>query len=171
VQGISPNAYLQQMKNMHSAVEGMLIEIGNYLEYQTYTSDRNRAFDGKRLGNLCRLQQVPPFTYSELTKVAARCDVIWFSNANHPFPKYIYEVENTTNFVNSMHKMYQLKKYRRAFCAGRARKTAQIFEQMLKNEPFDSVASRYTFRSFEQVAEFYFNCAQHYELREAFLNQ
>jgi hypothetical protein len=109
VQGISPNAYLQQVNDVHSAVEGMLLEIGNYLEYQTYTSDRNRAFDGKRLGDLCRLQQVPPFTYSELMEVAARCDVIWFSNASRPFPKYIYEVENTTNFVNSMHKMYQLR--------------------------------------------------------------
>jgi phage tail protein X len=55
VQGVSPNAYLQQVNDVHSAVEGMLLEIGNYLEYQTYTSDRNRAFDGKRLGDLCRL--------------------------------------------------------------------------------------------------------------------
>jgi hypothetical protein len=123
------------------------------------------------LGNLCRLQQVPPFTYSELTKVAARCDVIWFSNANRPFPKYIYEVENTTNFVNSMHKMYQLRNIDARFVLVAPEKRRKIFEQMLKNAPFDSVASRYTFRSFEQVAEFYFNCAQHYELREAFLNQ
>jgi hypothetical protein len=51
---------------------GCCIEIGNYLEYQTYTSDRNRAFDGKRLGDLCRLQQVPPFTYPDLVETVAR---------------------------------------------------------------------------------------------------
>jgi hypothetical protein len=74
----------------------MLIEIGNYLEYQTYTSDRNRVFDGKRLGDLCRLQQVPPFTYAELVDTVSRCDVIWFSHGQRPFPKFVYEVENTT---------------------------------------------------------------------------
>jgi phage tail protein X len=157
VQGISPNAYLQQVNDVHSAVEGMLLEIGNYLEYQTYTSDRNRAFDGKRLGDLCRLQQVPPFTYSELMEVAARCDVIWFSNASRPFPKYIYEVENTTNFVNSMHKIYQLRDIDARFVLVAPEKRRKAFEQALKNAPFESVASRYTFRSFEQVAEFYFN--------------
>ena len=171
VQGISPNAYLQQVNDVHSAVEGMLLEIGNYLEYQTYTSDRNRAFDGKRLGDLCRLQQVPPFTYPDLVETVARCDVIWFTVGQRPFPKFVYEVENTTNFVASMHKMYQIKEIDARFVLVAPEKRRKIFEQMLKNAPFDSVASRYTFRSFEQVAEFYFNCAQHYELREAFLNQ
>jgi hypothetical protein len=56
-------------------------------------------------------------------------------------------------------------------CWSRPKNGAKIFEQKLKDAPFASASSRYTFRSFEQVAEFYFNCAQHYELREAFLNQ
>jgi hypothetical protein len=170
VQGVSPSNYLQQVSDVHSTVEGMLIEIGNYLEYQTYTSDRSRTFDGKRLGDLCRLQQVPSFTYSELVDTVSRCDVIWFSQGQRPFPKFVYEVENTTNFVSSMHKMYQLRDINARFVLVAPEKRRKTFEQMLKNAPFDSVASRYTFRSFEQVAEFYFNCAQHYELREAFLN-
>jgi hypothetical protein len=170
VRGVSSSDYLQQVDDVHSAVEGMLIEIGNYLEYQTYTSDRNRVFDGKRLGDLCRLQQVPPFTYQELVDTVSRCDVIWFSHGQRPFPKFVYEVENTTNFVNSMHKMYQLKDIEARFVLVAPEARRSEFQQRLKDEPFSGVSSRYAFRSFEQVAEFYFNCAQHYELRDAFLN-
>jgi hypothetical protein len=138
VQGVSPNAYLQQVNDVHSAVEGMLLEIGNYLEYQTYTSDRNRAFDGKRLGDLCRLQQVPPFTYPTSWK-PSRCDVIWFTAGQRPFPKFVYEVENTTNFVASMHKMYQIKESTRVLCWSRPKNGASEFEQKLKDEPFSGV--------------------------------
>jgi hypothetical protein len=171
VQGVSPSNYLQQVSDVHSTVEGMLIEIGNYLEYQTYTSDRSRTFDGKRLGDLCRLQQVPSFTCSELVDTVSRCDVIWFSHGQRPFPKFVYEVENTTNFVNSMHKMYQLKDIDARFVLVAPEARRSEFLQRLKDEPFSGVSSRYTFRSFEQVAEFYFSCARHYELREAFLSK
>jgi hypothetical protein len=171
VRGVSPSNYLQQVSDVHSAVEGMLIEIGNYLEFQTYTSDRNRAFDGNRLGDLCRLQQVPPFTYAELVDIVSRCDVIWFSHGRRPFPKFVYEVENTTNFVASMYKMYQIKEIDARFVLVAPEARRSEFLQRLKDEPFSGVSSRYTFRSFEQVAEFYFSCARHYELREAFLSK
>ncbi len=171
LKGKSVDAYLNQIEDIHSAMEGMLIEIGNYLEYQTYTSDRNCSFDGKRLGDLCHLQGVPPFTYPELQQKAARCDVIWFGRGQRPFPKFIYEVEATTSFVNSMHKMYQLRDIDTRFVLVAPERRRAQFEQRLQDEPFAEVRHRYAFRSFEQVARFYFNCVEHYELRWRFLTE
>jgi hypothetical protein len=135
--GVSPSDYLQQVDDVHSAVEGMLIEIGNYLEYQTYTSDRNRAFDGKRLGDLCRLQQVPPFTYSGAGghRRALRCYLV------QSWAKTLPQVRLRGG---KHHKLRQLdaqdvpaQRYRGAFCAGRALKRgAASFEQRLKDAPF-----------------------------------
>ncbi|MFN4032378.1 MAG: hypothetical protein ACK4ME_01950 [Fimbriimonadales bacterium] len=168
-QGQSFRNYLEQQSDTHGAVQGMLIEIGNYLGYLTYTSDKNRTFDGKPLQNLCRLSKIPQFAYPGLVNIARRRDVLWFSNSRHPLPKYIYDVENTTDFRNSMQQMYQLKDFDARFVLVADAQKRSLFEQKLQCEPFAEIASRYWFRSFEQVARFYFSCVEHYELRLLFL--
>jgi hypothetical protein len=170
IEGKSPDDYLTHLPDPHSAIEGMLIEIGNLMEYLTYTCDQNQFFDGKRLGDLCHLQQVPPFTYPHLQALAARCDVIWFSRGQTPFPKYIYEVEATTDFTKSMHKMYQLLAFNARFLLVAPERRRPLFEQRLQQEPFAQAHNRFGFRSFEQVTRFYFSCVEHYELRSAFLD-
>lgn len=169
LEGKSAKTYLSNLSDPHSAIEGMLIEIGNFMEYLTYTCDQNRFFDGKRLGDLCRLQQIPPFTYPELQSLIARCDVVWFSRSQQPFPKYIYEVESTTDFTNSMHKMYQLMEFNTQFVLVAPERRKPLFEQRVRQEPFVRVQNRFSFRSFEQVTRFYFSCVEHYELRMSFL--
>jgi hypothetical protein len=154
---------------LHGAIQGMLLEIGNYLGYLTYTSDRNRIFDAKPLGSLCGLQQIPAFTYDEIVRITSLRDVVWFSNSRHPFPKYVYDVENTTDFDNSMHQMYQLRETNARFVLVADEKKRRLFEQKLQREPFAQIASRYAFRSYEQVVRFYFSCVEHYEMRFEFL--
>jgi hypothetical protein len=168
-QGRSYHAYLQQQSDLHGAIQGMLLEIGNYLGYLTYTSDRNRIFDAKPLGSLCGLQQIPAFTYDEIVRITSLRDVVWFSNSRHPFPKYVYDVENTTDFDNSMHQMYQLRETNARFVLVADEKKRRLFEQKLQREPFAQIASRYAFRSYEQVVRFYFSCVEHYEMRFEFL--
>ncbi|GBC92436.1 hypothetical protein HRbin15_00906 [bacterium HR15] len=170
LEGKSAKAYLSQLSDPHSAIEGMLIEIGNFMEYLTYTCDQNRFFDGKRLGDLCRLQQVPPFTYPDLQSLVARCDVVWFGRTQQPFPKFIYEVEATTDFTNSLLKMYQLLDFNARFILVAPEKRRALFEQRLQQAPFAQVRQRFAFRPFEQVARFYFSCVEHYELRADFLS-
>ncbi|MCS6924050.1 MAG: hypothetical protein NZM10_06710, partial [Fimbriimonadales bacterium] len=159
-----------QQHDLHGAVQGMLIEIGNYLGYLTYTSDKNRSFDGKPLSSLCGLQRIPEFTYEGIVRITSFRDVVWFSNSQHPFPKYIYDVENTTDFDNSMHQMYQLRETSARFVLVAEESKRKLFDQKLRRDPFAQIASRYAFRSYEQVVRFYFSCVEHYELRLAFLD-
>lgn len=169
-QGQSFLNYLKQQSDTHSAIQGMLIEIGNHLGYLTYTSDKNRTFDGKPLVSLCQLSEIPPFAYPELVDVARNRDVLWFSNTRHPFPKYIYDVENTTDFRNSMQQMYQLQDFDARFVLVADTQRRAQFQRNLQCEPFVKIAARYWFRSYEQVVRFYFSCVEHYELRLQFLD-
>lgn len=167
--GETVQAYLQKQTNLHDAIQGMLVEIGNFLEYHTYTADPNRTFDGKRLGDLCSLHLVPDFTYPDMKKRVARCDVIWFSRSSHPFPKYVFEVEATTDFQNSMLKMYELREFETQLVLVAAQERRNLYDQRLSQEPFASVRNKFRFRSFDLVTRFYFNCVEHYELRTDFL--
>ncbi|MCS6919165.1 MAG: hypothetical protein NZM28_05305 [Fimbriimonadales bacterium] len=169
-QGQSYLEYLSQQTDLHGAVQGMLLEIGNYLGYLTYTSDKNRAFDGKPLSSLCGLQKIPEFSYKDIVQITSFRDVVWFTNTRRPFPKYVYDVENTTDFDNSMQQMYQLQGIDTRFVLVAEEKKRKLFEQKLQREPFVQIASRYAFRSYEQVVRFYFSCVEHYELRLAFLD-
>lgn len=169
-QGQSYLNYLQQQKDLHGAVQGMLIEIGNYLGYLTYTSDKNRTFDGKPLSSLCSLQQIPEFSYKDIVQITSFRDAVWFSNTQRPFPKYVYDVENTTDFDNSMYQMYQIREVNAHFVLVAEEKKRKVFEQKLQREPFMQIASRYAFRSYEQVVRFYFSCVEYYEQHFEFLD-
>jgi len=161
--------YIGNRPDLHATIEGMLIEIGNYLDYNTYTPDVNRLFDGKRLGDLCVFRQVPDFTYQDVRERIGRCDVIWFSRTAHPFPKYVFEVETTTDFERSMLKMFALKEFETRLVLVAHENRRHLFEQRISHDPFAAIASKFHFRPVELVAEFYFNCVEHYELRSRFL--
>lgn len=161
--------YLEKVKDTHSAIEGMLIEIGNFFDYKTYTSDANKSFDNKNLKDLCELHQIPEFTYKELKSIISKSDVIWFTKSKLPFPKYIYEVESTTDFTKSMLKMYQMVDFEAKFVLVASSKKKPIFDNRLEREPFDSVKDKFSFRSFDDVTKLYFSSVEHYELKSQFL--
>ena len=140
------------------------------MEYKTYTIDLNKSFDNKKLKELCRLTEIPDFTYPELKNVISKSDVIWFSKSKLPFPKLIFEVESTTNFTNSMFKMYQMIDFDARFFLVASESKKGIYLDRLGKEPFVSVKSKFEFRSFEDVTQLYFSSVEHYELKSKFLS-
>jgi hypothetical protein len=112
---------------------------------------------------------MPEFTYKEITNVISKSDVIWFSKSKLAFPKFIFEVEASTDFTNSMHKMYQVIDFDSRFylIAPEARK--QIFLNRIQREPFNSIKTKFTFRSFEDVANLYYKSVEQNELKTKFI--
>lgn len=161
--------YLTMIEDIHSTIEGMLIEIGNFFEYKTYTSDINKDFDSKKLKELCSLSKIPDFTYPELKSIVSKIDTIWFSKTKLPFPKFIFEVESTTDFTNSMLKMYQIINYDSRFILVAPKRKEKKFKERLTREPFESVRNKFGFRSFEEVVKLYFSSVEHYELKSRFV--
>ncbi|HHT9154479.1 MAG TPA: hypothetical protein ACFYD5_01565, partial [Candidatus Tripitaka sp. YC43] len=114
----------------------MLIEVGNFFEYRTYTTDTNKSFDGKKLKDLCGITEIPDFTYKELKDTISKSDIIWFSKSKLAFPKFIFEVESTTDFTKSMFKMYQMLNFDTRFALVAPEERKKLFLRRLSCEPF-----------------------------------
>jgi hypothetical protein len=162
--------YMKNIKDYHSTIEGMLVEIGNFFDYITYTSDLNKSFDGKKLNELCGITKIPDFTYPELKSLISKSDAIWFTKSRLLFPKYIFEVESTTDFTKSMLKMYQLMNFDAKFFLIASEKRRNLFLDRISKEPFNKDNQKYSFRSFEEVVKLYFNSVEHYEFKSKFLS-
>lgn len=165
----SVQEYLAKVDDYHSTIEGMLIEIGNLMEYTTYTSDLNKSFDSKKLREICGLTEIPDFTYTELKNVISKSDIIWFNKSKLAFPKMIFEVESTTDFTNSKFKMYQMMDFDARFFLVALESKRGVYSNRLSKEPFVTVRNRFGFRSFEEVTRLYFSSVEHYELKSKFL--
>jgi len=170
IRNIPVSEYLKDIKSHHSTIEGMLLEIGNFFEYRVYTNDINKSFDGKKLKDLCTFSTISDFTYKELKEVVSKSDIIWFNKSKLPFPKFIFEVESTTDFTISMFKMYQLLDFNIKFLLVALEERKKTFLNRLSREPFVSVKDRFSFRSFEDVIKLYFSSVEHYELKSKFLS-
>jgi mannose-6-phosphate isomerase class I len=167
----SYESYFKSVKDLHSVIEGMLIELGSFFEFRTYTSDINKSFDNKKLRDLIDFSPMPEFTYKEITEIISKSDVIWFSRNKLAFPKYIFEVEASTDFTNSMHKMYQLIDFDSRFYLIAPQSRKQIFLNRVEREPFNSSKTKFTFRSFEDVAGLYFKSVEQNELKTKFMEK
>jgi len=92
----------------HESAQKALVELGNILGFDTYVppEDRNRVVDGKRLGELTTLKELPQFTYPRLLDTVKHIDVIWFKEE---FPVFCFEVEESTDVTKGLLRLYQHK--------------------------------------------------------------
>jgi hypothetical protein len=159
-----------KVSSRHSTTEGMLIELGNFYGYDTFTADRSAEFDGKPLGSIASLGDLPPFTgFADLLQQVKRIDVLWFNKrTRRAFPKTAYEVENTPEFRRAMLKLYQLRGFKTDFFLIAEKEKRALFESHLNNDPFYEIKDRFVFRSFEDVTHLYAAAAEHFLLREQF---
>ncbi len=70
----------------HSYYQGLVVEIGNMNNLQTYipSQDKNRFFLEKPLKEIASLSEIYNFTYPEILRRATTIDVIWFNKRNLP---------------------------------------------------------------------------------------
>ena len=76
----------------------MLLEIGNFRGFETYSSDRSPVFHGRSLGSIATLPTLPTIP-GIASEVARRVDVIWF---DEDFPKDAFEVELSTGIWSGL---------------------------------------------------------------------
>lgn len=169
---MNPRDFIANTKDPHSTIEGMLLELGNLYQFLTYTCDKNKLFDGKALGSLESMHGVPDFTYKELMDAVRRADVLWFSKRGTlVFPKYIYEVEHSTHFADSMVKMFQMRDFDARFILTSWESRRRLFDERVNIEPFVQIRNKFAFRSFEAVSELYFSAVKHFELEDKYFDQ
>lgn len=64
---------------IHSFMEGICIEIGNFLKLDTYTADPSAKYNNIQLSELTTIKYIPDFTYNKILDTTKRIDVLWFN--------------------------------------------------------------------------------------------
>jgi hypothetical protein len=96
----------------HTYYQGILLELGNLKKFITFApnQDKNKMFLGKKKIDEFRiLKEIPEFSYKSFTNVSSTIDVIWFNDRK--MPDTFFEIEYTTDFINSLNKFNQLQDF------------------------------------------------------------
>jgi hypothetical protein len=98
-------------ESIHSVLQGRLIEIGNIRGYQTYSPDKSRLFNDRRLEEITTLKVCPELQFSDYN-LLRQIDVMWFKpRGNNFIPEYAFEVELSTGVWSGVGRMATLIDY------------------------------------------------------------
>jgi hypothetical protein len=152
---------------LHSYVEGMLIELGNIYGYLTYTANPSSLFNGKPLREIVTLKRIPEFTSHTLLSIAKTIDVIWFGKrATVAMPKHTFDVEITTDFSKALHRAYQLRDFKTTFYVVGPKNRQDQFQRRLTTDPYHEISDRVFFRSVDDIFSLYEAAIKHFELMD-----
>jgi hypothetical protein len=134
----------------HAVIQGMLLEIGNYRKFDTYTNDKKWIFENKTLGGLATLDKIPDFTYPHIVKDSVSfVDVAWFNFRG--FPYRIYEVEHSTDFRDAFIKFKELEYFTTEFYCVAEENRRDKFEKEINKSAFDGIKNRTKFLTYEDI--------------------
>ncbi len=139
-------------EQIHDYVEGMLIEIGNLKNYQTYTPDKNIIFNGQQLGDLIAYNTIPNFTYSDILNVVKQIDVIWFKDR---FPYITFDVEFSTQISTALVRANELKNFKTHFYVVADDRKEDLFRTKISSSTFQSIKDNSKFITIKSVFDDY----------------
>lgn len=151
-----PRTIKQKQEKTHAVMQGMLIETGNYWNFDTYTNDKKWVFQNKALGSLSTLKTVPIFTYERIIKQSVSfADVIWFNSRG--FPEKMFEIETTTDFRAALIKFMELQDFQTEFCCVSSPEREDKFYRELEKTAFRPISKRIRFLTYDKIENDYQN--------------
>ena len=144
-----------QVEQNHSYYQGILLSIGNLRGYKTFSpnQDKNRLFVNKSLKDIRILQDIPPFSYSEIVKRCSTVDVIWFNS--RLMPNSLFEVEHSTDFQNSLIKFSDLQDFYTRMIIVTDDNRKREFMQKIQSSVFTEISKRIDFLGYESLVKQY----------------
>lgn len=152
----------------HAMLQGMLIELGNMLGYDTFSADQTPAYRDTTVGELATLDALPDFTSKRILNTAKQIDVIWLEDE---FPVCCFEIEHSTDVTKGLLRMHQLIRFQTQFFIVAPGATRRKFETEISKSPFYQSQDRYYFRSYEEVEALYSLTKRSVAKRDEFLNE
>ena len=136
----------------HSYYQGLIVEIGNMKKLRTYIppQDKNKLFMEKKLFDIASTTDMPRFTYDHITRRASTIDIIWFNERG--LPNCFYEVEHSTNIINSLNKFYELQDFRSKFCIVADIRRKAEFEDKINQSIYRPIKDIVSFVDYDSVA-------------------
>ncbi len=142
----------------HSYYQGLLLEIGNLSNYDTFVprQDKNKKFLDKTLGEVGTMTDVYQFSYQDFVTHVKNIDVSWFNSRK--MPKCLFEIEHSTSMYNALIKFNELMDFNiRCFIvANEARK--REFNDKMKLETFKQLKNKVAFYNYENLSKWHENC-------------
>jgi hypothetical protein len=139
-------------ENLHSILQGRLLEIGNIRGYQTYCPNKSKIFNKKKLDDIATLHTCPSLQFADY-KLLREIDVLWFRpKGGHYIPECAFEVELSTGVWSGFGRMATLIDYanvRLFIIANDSRKYKQVLAS------FSDISNRYKFISNETLGDLY----------------
>lgn len=142
-------------KITHAYIQGMLLEIGNINGFKTFAPDKSGRFTSKKLCDIMTLKGIPKFTYEHILQSTRFIDVIWFNDRN--FPNSIFEVENSTNFRNSLVKFVELQDFTTSMIMIAPNEKSKInkYNQEIEKSAFAAIKDRVKFFNYDKIIGLY----------------
>ena len=142
-------------KITHAYIQGMLLEIGNINGFKTFAPDKSGRFTSKKLCDIMTLKEIPKFTYEHILQSTRFIDVIWFNDRN--FPNSIFEVENSTNFRNSLVKFVELQDFTTSMIMIAPNEKSKInkYNQEIEKSAFADIKDRVKFFNYDKIIGLY----------------
>jgi len=132
----------------HWAAIAALLQLGNVLEYETYTAHPGQRFEQKTLGEIATLTELPRFPTDEIGRSAKSIDVIWIKE---DWPVSFFEVENSTNVTSGLQRMYQVLRFEAKFFIIAPVEVRARFIRALSEFPYKPCQDKYVFRSYPEL--------------------
>lgn len=142
---------------MHSYIEGICIELGNFNGFDTFTADPSAFYRDKlQLKNIITLPELPPFSYPQILHEAKRIDVVWFNRTGLAFPQKVFEVVDSINTLNgAFNRSLQLQNFRTEFFIVAPEKHRDKFTQTIELEIYQESKDRFTFVNYDDIQNLY----------------
>ena len=139
----------------HTYYQGLLVEIGNLKEFETYVpnQDKNKIYLGKRLEEIRSVKDCYQFTYDHIIQRARTIDVTWFNVRK--MPSVFFEVEHAADIYNSLLKFVELQDFYTDFYIVASDIRRKEFESKLAFNAFISVQKRIKFMNYDEVSEWH----------------
>jgi hypothetical protein len=144
----------RQIDFTHSYYQGLLVQLGNLQEYETFIppQDKNKVFLGKeRLGSLASLANIYPFTYDNITSRARTIDVVWFNSRR--MPASVFEVEYSTDMKNSLIKFIELQDFRTEMIIVADITRKRQYDTTISLNAFEPIKDYVRFWSYQQLSQ------------------
>ena len=126
----------------HTYYQSLLLDIGRMRHLGTFVpnQDKNKkAHDGRSLGDISTINEIPLYSYDKIVKRSSTVDVIWFNERQ--MPDSFFEVEHSTDIQNSLLKFLDLQDLFARMIIVADKKRKQEFVSKLGYSAFDKLAS------------------------------
>ena len=142
-------------KFTHSYFQGIIVEIGNLRNFDTYipAQDKNKMFIEKKLSEITTTNIMYNFTYPEILRKAKTVDAIWFNERKMPCA--FYEVEHSTDIKNSLNKFYELQDFRAKFYIVAAKERKKQFDDIIHSSIYNPIQNLVNFVNYDALISQY----------------